>query len=110
MSVFVTFNVKCRPTFNSTYVHYRIFQVSFAQKDELITNIYANSCICVQVVGQALVEQDFTPVVTATCKAGFMTIKLATNQSFVGKYHCINSYSLYISIRSQKLKLKLNKK
>lgn len=39
------------------------------------------------VVGQALVEQDFTPVVTATCKAGFMSIKVATNQSFVGAVH-----------------------
>ncbi|XP_054275006.1 uncharacterized protein LOC128994455 [Macrosteles quadrilineatus] len=36
---------------------------------------------------QTLVEQDFAPVVTATCKAGYMTIKVATNQSFVGALH-----------------------
>ncbi|XP_072162298.1 uncharacterized protein [Bemisia tabaci] len=40
-----------------------------------------------KVGGQALVEQDFVPTVTATCKAGQMTIKVATNQSFVGAVH-----------------------
>jgi hypothetical protein len=34
----------------------------------------------------ALVDQDFTPTVTATCKAGYMTINVKTNQSFYGKY------------------------
>ncbi|GLG94091.1 Uncharacterized protein GBIM_01365 [Gryllus bimaculatus] len=32
----------------------------------------------------ALLEQDFTPVVTANCKAGLMNIKVTTNQSFQG--------------------------
>ncbi|KAK6639810.1 hypothetical protein RUM43_008085 [Polyplax serrata] len=36
---------------------------------------------------QAFVEQEFTPTVTATCKAGYMTIKVATNQSFYGTIH-----------------------
>lgn len=32
----------------------------------------------------ALLEQDFAPIVTASCKAGYMTIKVTTNQSFYG--------------------------
>jgi len=32
----------------------------------------------------ALVDQDFTPTVTATCKAGYMTINVKTNQTFYG--------------------------
>ncbi|RZF46999.1 hypothetical protein LSTR_LSTR016962 [Laodelphax striatellus] len=41
-----------------------------------------------EVSGQTtLVEQDFLPVVTATCKAGFMTIKVSTNSSFLGAIH-----------------------
>ncbi len=35
--------------------------------------------------GSALAEQEFVPTVTATCKAGHMTIKVSTNQPFVGK-------------------------
>lgn len=42
---------------------------------------------CLQVVAQTLVEQDFAPVVTATCKAGHMTIKVNTNSSFYGAIH-----------------------
>lgn len=34
-----------------------------------------------------LVDQDFTPSVTATCKAGQMTIKVQTNSSFIGAIH-----------------------
>lgn len=34
-----------------------------------------------------LAEQEFTPTVTATCKAGHMTIKIATNIPFVGAVH-----------------------
>jgi len=37
--------------------------------------------------GENLVEQDFIPYVTATCKAGFMTIKVQTNSSFIGAVH-----------------------
>ncbi|XP_050435889.1 uncharacterized protein LOC126842785 [Adelges cooleyi] len=43
---------------------------------------------CISVInGQTLVEQEFIPSVTATCKAGYMTIKVATNQPFVGAVH-----------------------
>uniref|UniRef100_A0A0A9WFE9 ZP domain-containing protein n=1 Tax=Lygus hesperus TaxID=30085 RepID=A0A0A9WFE9_LYGHE len=41
--------------------------------------------------GQPLVEQDFSPIVTATCKAGYMTIKVQTNSSFLGALHA-NDY------------------
>lgn len=34
-----------------------------------------------------LVDQEFTPLVTATCKAGYMTIKIQTNSSFIGAVH-----------------------
>lgn len=34
--------------------------------------------------GQNLVEEEFVPSVTATCKTGYMTIKVTTNQPFVG--------------------------
>ncbi|XP_025199847.1 uncharacterized protein LOC112597836 [Melanaphis sacchari] len=37
--------------------------------------------------GQNLVEEEFIPSVTATCKAGYMTIKVTTNQPFVGAVH-----------------------
>uniref|UniRef100_A0A1B6CA23 ZP domain-containing protein n=1 Tax=Clastoptera arizonana TaxID=38151 RepID=A0A1B6CA23_9HEMI len=43
--------------------------------------------IVTSVVYGQTVDQDFTPAVTATCKGGFMTIKVATNQSFVGALH-----------------------
>ncbi|KAF4527742.1 hypothetical protein B566_EDAN014952, partial [Ephemera danica] len=36
---------------------------------------------------QSLIETEFTPTVTATCKAGHMTIKVITNQSFPGAIH-----------------------
>ncbi|XP_014257005.1 uncharacterized protein LOC106670864 [Cimex lectularius] len=39
------------------------------------------------VLCHALVDQEFTPVVTATCKAGYMTIKIQTNSSFIGAVH-----------------------
>lgn len=39
------------------------------------------------VKSEALVDQEFTPLVTATCKGGYMTIKVATNQSFYGTIH-----------------------
>ncbi|BES99884.1 Zona pellucida-like domain [Nesidiocoris tenuis] len=39
------------------------------------------------VTSQPLVEQDFSPIVTATCKAGYMTIKVQTNSSFIGALH-----------------------
>lgn len=35
-------------------------------------------------LGQNLVEEEFLPSVTATCKTGYMTIKVTTNQPFVG--------------------------
>lgn len=37
--------------------------------------------------GSALAEQEFVPTITATCKAGYMTIKVSTNQPFVGAVH-----------------------
>ncbi|KAL4089401.1 hypothetical protein QTP88_024443 [Uroleucon formosanum] len=37
--------------------------------------------------GQNLVEEEFIPSVTAACKAGYMTIKVTTNQPFVGAVH-----------------------
>lgn len=40
-----------------------------------------------QVRCQTLVEQDFSPTVTATCKAGVMTIRVATGQPFYGVIH-----------------------
>ncbi|XP_015122190.1 uncharacterized protein LOC107044707 [Diachasma alloeum] len=39
-----------------------------------------------QVSGQ-LLDTDFQPTVTATCKAGFMTIRVNLNESFVGAVH-----------------------
>ncbi|KAL0277909.1 UNVERIFIED_CONTAM: hypothetical protein PYX00_005026 [Menopon gallinae] len=41
----------------------------------------------VNVRSQDLVEQEFAPLVTATCKGGYMTIRVATNQSFYGTVH-----------------------
>lgn len=38
----------------------------------------------------ALLEQEFTPVVTANCKAGLMIIKVTTNQSFHGAVQARN--------------------
>ncbi|XP_065332251.1 uncharacterized protein LOC135934437 [Cloeon dipterum] len=34
-----------------------------------------------------LVDKDFAPTVTATCKAGHMTIKVVTSQNYVGTVH-----------------------
>ncbi|RZF34451.1 hypothetical protein LSTR_LSTR013021 [Laodelphax striatellus] len=45
------------------------------------------ACFCTVSGQTTLVEQDFLPVVTATCKAGFMTIKVSTNSSFLGAIH-----------------------
>ena len=39
-----------------------------------------------QVTGQ-LLDTEFQPTVTATCKAGHMTIRVNLNQSFVGAVH-----------------------
>lgn len=39
-----------------------------------------------QVSGQ-LLDTDFQPTVTATCKSGYMTIRVNLNQSFVGVVH-----------------------
>lgn len=40
-----------------------------------------------QASAQSLLETDFTPTVTATCKAGRMTIRVHTNGSFYGAVH-----------------------
>lgn len=39
-----------------------------------------------QVTGQ-LLDTEFQPTVTATCKSGHMTIRVNLNQSFVGAVH-----------------------
>lgn len=39
-----------------------------------------------QVTGQ-LLDTEFQPTVTATCKDGYMTIRLNLNDSFVGALH-----------------------
>jgi hypothetical protein len=39
-----------------------------------------------QAAGQ-LLDTEFQPTVTATCKGGFMTIRVNLNQSFVGAVH-----------------------
>lgn len=39
-----------------------------------------------QVSGQ-LLDTEFQPTVTATCKSGYMTIRVNLNQSFVGVVH-----------------------
>uniref|UniRef100_T1I2Z6 Uncharacterized protein n=1 Tax=Rhodnius prolixus TaxID=13249 RepID=T1I2Z6_RHOPR len=46
-----------------------------------------NCCSGLQVFSETLVDQEFTPVVTATCKAGYMTIRVHTNSSFSGAVH-----------------------
>lgn len=47
--------------------------------------LYLMLCVFVpQGLEQAV---DFSPVVTATCKAGFMTIRINFNQSFSGIAH-----------------------
>ncbi|KAF7396794.1 hypothetical protein HZH66_007656 [Vespula vulgaris] len=38
-------------------------------------------------VGGQLLDTEFQPTVTATCKAGYMTIRVNLNQSFVGAVH-----------------------
>ncbi|XP_012270810.1 uncharacterized protein LOC105694571 isoform X2 [Orussus abietinus] len=38
-------------------------------------------------VGGQLLDTEFQPTVTATCKAGYMTIRVNVNQSFVGAVH-----------------------
>ncbi|KAG8312463.1 hypothetical protein J6590_023071 [Homalodisca vitripennis] len=58
-----------------------------------------------EVFTQTLVEQDFAPVVTATCKAGFMTIKVATNQTFVEITECANGESVRCALRWPRRKL-----
>lgn len=45
--------------------------------------------LLLQVFSETLVDQEFTPVVTATCKAGYMTIRVHTNSSFSGEYPVI---------------------
>lgn len=42
--------------------------------------------LLLQARGQ-LIDTDFSPSVSATCKAGYMTIRVAFNQSFSGAVH-----------------------
>ncbi|XP_049791489.1 uncharacterized protein LOC126198905 [Schistocerca nitens] len=44
--------------------------------------VLLNACFIKGAV--ALLDQEFSPVVTASCKAGYMTIRVNTNQSFHG--------------------------
>ncbi|XP_063216917.1 cuticlin-4 [Bacillus rossius redtenbacheri] len=46
--------------------------------------LFALAVVLLQGCCMALVDQDFSPAVTASCKAGFMTIRVHTNQSFYG--------------------------
>ena len=51
--------------------------------------IVLTRCFCLsmlQVSGQ-LLDTEFQPTVTATCKGGYMTIRVNLNQSFVGVVH-----------------------
>ncbi|GLV44384.1 uncharacterized protein CBL_10188 [Carabus blaptoides fortunei] len=43
--------------------------------------------ILAQMVSTELVDSEFTPSVSATCKADFMTIRVTLNQSFTGAVH-----------------------
>lgn len=53
----------------------------------LLTGIISVAILVPLAFCQPLVSQDFTPIVTATCKAGYMTIKVQTNGSFIGALH-----------------------
>lgn len=68
-------NLKKKKISNST----RIFET---------VNVFFYKVIFVrsQVTGQ-LLDTEFQPTVTATCKSGHMTIRVNLNQSFVGAVH-----------------------
>ncbi|KAJ9601764.1 hypothetical protein L9F63_000056, partial [Diploptera punctata] len=58
------------------------FRTGSVLKNILIYFKCIKNVLCLGAQCQGLIEQDFTPIVTATCKAGRMTINVKTNQSF----------------------------
>lgn len=53
----------------------------------VVSAVFTLLCVGQSTVSAQLVESEFTPQVTATCKAGHMSIRVALNSSFAGAVH-----------------------
>lgn len=58
-----------------------------AKNDNMVPICGIFLLVLARLASTQLIDTDFTPSVSATCKAGYMTIRVALNQSFTGAVH-----------------------